>query len=215
MALYENFADGESWASTYGAQWSAQTFTVGTVATNENFDITSVKIKGYTPGDPGTVTVSIRAVDVNGLPTDSDLSSGTFDGGSVPGAYPGDWFEITMSAYEIQASTKYAIVVRISETSSANELRWIRNTTDGYAGGNYCVSINSGSSWSAGATNDLPFEVYGTASGGEPPTGTGQFINIGDVMKPISEMYVNVGDVLKPVAEAYINVGDVLKPLFT
>jgi hypothetical protein len=48
----------------YGVYWSAETFTVGA----DGHTVEYVKLKMYRAGSPGTVTVSIRAVDASDKP---------------------------------------------------------------------------------------------------------------------------------------------------
>jgi hypothetical protein len=108
-SIYEYYNTGDtSVASIYGDIWDAQTFTPSVAHT-----ITSVKLKLYRIGNgPGTITVGIRATDVDGLPTGSDLCSGTTDGNSLPApgsqtrlptgdwGYSGTWDKTTnMYAY--------------------------------------------------------------------------------------------------------------------
>ncbi|GAJ19661.1 unnamed protein product [marine sediment metagenome] len=45
--------------------------------------ITSVKLKLWKEGSPGTVTISIRATDGRGHPTGGDLCSGTINGNTI------------------------------------------------------------------------------------------------------------------------------------
>jgi len=80
--LYEYYNTGDdSSQSVYGSNWYAQTFTSSIAHT-----ITSVKLKLYRTGSPGTVTVSIRATDGSGHPILPDLCSGTTDGNTLPTA---------------------------------------------------------------------------------------------------------------------------------
>lgn len=147
-----------------GAFWGAQTFTVGTLGANENFNVSSVKIRGSTTGSPsGVITVSIRATSA-GLPTGGDLCSGTT---SFPSGT--EWKEITMSpSYKLNKSTKYALVVRATSADHSNYFGWTYNYTGGsYTGGEVCTSTDSGSSWTANSgfpsyyTGDAWFEIWG------------------------------------------------------
>ena len=82
-SIYEYYSTGDdAAASIYGNTWDTQTFTPSVAHT-----ITSVKLKLYKTGTgPGTITVGIRATDGSGLPTGSDLCSGTTDGNTLPAA---------------------------------------------------------------------------------------------------------------------------------
>ena len=136
-----------------------QSFTVGTTGTNENFSITSVKVKIYKVGSPGDVYVNLYAVDGNGYPTGSSLSSGVTDGDTLTTNTAGEEREITMSSYELQASTKYALVFETEFFDGSNMCRMILNSADAsYTGGAYLYM--DGEDW-AEAAYDVWFEVYG------------------------------------------------------
>ena len=122
--------------------WFAQTFTTVTAYT-----LSSVKLLIHRVGSPGTITVSIRAVDGNSRPTGADLTSGTINGNTLTTDSNGEWKGIALTSYVLTASTEYAIVVRASSANgSTNILRW--NTgTNSY--GESSDSSDGGSSWSA------------------------------------------------------------------
>lgn len=156
--LYEYYNTGDDGAyDEYGVYWSAQTFTPSTA-----HKITSVKLKLYRVGSPGTITVGIRATS-SGLPTGADLCSGTINGNTLTTDTAGAWYEITLGAgYDLSASTKYAIVVRALDGWSGNEPYWrYDSTSPTYAGGSFVYSENSGGSWSAVTGNDFMFEEWG------------------------------------------------------
>lgn len=156
---YDSGLDGSIGFHTVA--WNAQTFTPA-----EAHKITSVKLQLSKTGSPGEITVSIRATS-GGLPTGGDLCSGTTDGDTLTTEWPGEWREITLGdGYNLDADTKYAIVVRALEGSSSNYLNWYKDgTSPTYAGGGRCNSENSGSSWSDQSSwDDFMFEEWG-----EPP----------------------------------------------
>lgn len=176
MTLYEYYNTGDDdYYSIYDTTWRAQTFTVGTVGPNSDHDITSVKLKLFRLGSPGTLTVSIRATDADGHPTGDDLTSGTINGNTLTTDTAGAWYEISLTAYTLSAGTKYAIVARAPDGDTSNRVRWRADTTDPtYTGGNLETSTNAGISWTADTTVDLMFEEHSTTA---PPAGGG--------MKPI------------------------------
>ena len=167
--LYERYNTGhDNYDYIYGAKWRAQTFTVGNTGANENHNITSVKLLLYRVESPGTVTVGIRAVDDDGKPTGSDLTSGTTNGNTLPTGSPYEWREITLTSYTLQASTKYAIVFRVPNGDSSNSCVWRRDASSPtYTGGSKCYSLNSGSTWTTDTFNDFMFEEYGTTGGSQ------------------------------------------------
>ena len=158
--LYEYYNTGDDSSvpgGIYGARWRAQTFTPSVA-----HKITSVKLKLFRSGSPGTVTVSIRATDGSGHPTGADLCSGTTNGNTLPTASPYEWREITLgSGYNLSASTKYAIVTRAPSGTSVNYLDWRYKSSGTYTGGWYELSNDSGATWTSATAADFMFEEWG------------------------------------------------------
>lgn len=145
-----------------GVNWIYQRFTVGNVGINENHNITSVKLKIYRLGNPGTMIVGIREVDGVGKPTGGDLSNGSINA-NLLGIGPGVFVEISMSSYTLQASKEYAIVIRCPDGNIITDC--VNARTDGswpYPYGEYHGwSNNSGGTWTAGGTKTILFEEWG------------------------------------------------------
>lgn len=145
-------SDNPEWThSFYTTQWEAQTFT-----TTLAFTISAVKVWMYrfnASGSPGTITVSIRAVDGNGRPTGADLTSGTADADEWDTDSDGEWHEISLTKYSLSASTTYAIVCRLAGGSVLNCVKWRGTSTatvpaeTPYTDGKGCGSNDSGSTW--------------------------------------------------------------------
>ncbi|GAI89417.1 unnamed protein product, partial [marine sediment metagenome] len=157
--LYEYYITGDDTnAFICETYWLAQTFTPSIA-----HKITSVKLKLYRTGLPGTGTISIKATDGAGHPTGGDLCSGTIDGNTLTTNAAGAWYEITLGAgYDLNADTKYAIVVRITGGSTSNCIRWrCDETSPTYTPGCFEVSDNSGSSWTSNTGIDFMFEDWG------------------------------------------------------
>jgi hypothetical protein len=154
---YNNTGDN-SWTWLYGSYWRAQTFTPSVAHT-----ITSVKLKIFRVGAPGTINVCIRATS-SGQPSGSDLCSGTINGDSLTTDTGGAWYEITLGGgYGLSAGTTYAIVVRATSGDGSNYVGWRADSTPTYGGGILLTSSNSGSSWTSVANYDLMFEEWGNA----------------------------------------------------
>lgn len=160
--LYEYYNTGaDSYVSLYGVVWRGQTFTVGSVG----HTVTSVKIKCTREGYPQTVTVSIRATDVDGHPTVTDLTSGTIDGNTFTINPAGAWYEITLTKYTLSANTKYAIVVRALNGDQDNRVEWKDDeSSPTYTDGNLESSGDSGDTWSSDISRDFMFEVWGAVT---------------------------------------------------
>lgn len=158
-SLYEYYITNDDSASIIeDGTWIAQTFTV--IATGHT--ITSVKLKLYRVGNPGTVTVSIRNTSGN-HPTGSDLTIGTIDGNSLTTNGAGAWYEIALTEYTVGIN-KFAIVVRAPNGDGSNYVAWKFDwSSPTYDGGNEEYSGNSGDSWASDLTADFMFEVWGNA----------------------------------------------------
>lgn len=152
--LEDSYMTGDNaYRNVTNTGWSCQTFTA-----SENYDAVKVALKCYRSGSPGTITVSIKATDVDGKPTGDDLCSGTIDGNAL--STIASFVTITFtSAASLVSGAKYAICVRGS--ASLAYLRW-RYASSGasYAGGSFGYSNDSGSSWTLNANYDFMFATY-------------------------------------------------------
>jgi hypothetical protein len=149
--------------SAFLANWRAQTFTIGNVGVDQPITVSSVKLRLYRTNSPGTLTLSIQAVDGSNEPDGVDLSTGTIDGDIITTDTDGDWYEFTMSSYELQASTQYGLVLRALSGDASNTVVWKYRTLGNlYTGGKYAISTDSGASWALQTNADCMFEVYGT-----------------------------------------------------
>lgn len=158
---YNTGADGVNEILLAYGDWVGQTFTTGGA-----YNITSVKLLVYRRGLPGNVTVGIRATNATtGLPTGNDLCNTTINGNNLT-ATPGDeWREITLgTGYNLSATTKYAIVVRVPGGSPRNTIGWrYDGSSPTYSGGSEVYSLNSGSTWASTPSRDCMFETWGEA----------------------------------------------------
>jgi len=168
---YEKYITGDDdGASSYYDRWTGQSFTIGNVGTNVSQYITSVRLKLYKTGNPGAVTVSIRATELSGgpppnvpIPTGSDLTTGTTNGDTLTTDTAGEWRNITLTHYALTKGVTYAICIRAVSGDTDNRVYWRCNSTSsGYAGGHIHLSTDSGSTWSYYDTIDAIFELYGT-----------------------------------------------------
>jgi len=162
MAAKKIYYDTSVTGNSYpygGVYWGFQTFT-----TVGAFTIASVRLPFKTSKAPGTVTVSIKAVDGNSEPTGADLAVGTIDGDSFQSSF--NWETITFStAYALSASTEYAIVVRALDGDGGGggtaSFYWGTDVNGGYANGMTGHSTDSGVNWdSSYNTWDAGFETY-------------------------------------------------------
>jgi len=162
--LYETCNERGWVTSSYGDVWRAQTFTIGTVGIDVSHILTVTNVKGYRIGLPGTLTISIRAVDGSGVPTGNDLSAGTYNGNSFYQYGPETWsYGIAMTGYLLKASTKYGMIVRALDGDASNYFSWVGDIGQPYAGGQTYASTNAGVDWTPLANEefDASFAEWG------------------------------------------------------
>jgi hypothetical protein len=165
-AVFQTYyqADGDNGdVFVSGNNWEAQTFTAGVTGT-----LRYVLLKLWFSGDPGTVTVSIRAADGSGHPTGADLTGMSFNWSSMLAqnlngrgfmGSPGNLLRVDFSTPLVLTSgTKYAIVIR---TSNGN-LNLRKKDSSLYASGNREYSSNGGGSWTTDNTVGYIFEEWYT-----------------------------------------------------
>ncbi|GAI73444.1 unnamed protein product, partial [marine sediment metagenome] len=118
-------------------------------------------------GTPGTLTVEIRAVGLEGKPVGPALTSGTLDGTTITGTSreTAEWETITLDTpVWLYAGLKYAIVCHGTGTSISNCIKWNYNTANPYLKGGLISSSDAGATWTAESVSmDLTFREYGTA----------------------------------------------------
>lgn len=154
----------ESYTGTHTYSWWSQNTIWGcmTFTPQISHSLTAIRLYLMKYGSPGTVTISIRATDVNGAPTGGDLAiASTFQGNDLLTSMA--WKEIAMNAVRVTAGIMYAIVIRVLAGDGSNFIYYAgHRQTNGetmYSGGSICSSSNSGSTWtiydgSGGQTDD-------------------------------------------------------------
>jgi hypothetical protein len=156
MATLQDYLNTGTKLGDFMAAYTAQTFTAA-----YSYSITSVKLLmclANVGSTPGTITVTIKATDVNGKPTGSALATGTTNGDTLTADSGGEWREITfVAAYTLTAGVKYAV---IASPAAVNESKWIMDTDGGYANG-WRLASNDGTSWTSTTAFDMLFECWG------------------------------------------------------
>jgi len=208
---YEYYTTGGDSLLYYNSsnKWYCQTFTIGTTGTDEDQSISYIKVnvvKGG-PSHPVNVYATIKAVDGDGKPTGSALSSGSTT--TSDWSYTLTYETINMSAYTLVESTQYALIINIESSNMAAVQMQKDGSSPSYTGGS-AGSSTDGSSWTMDTSSDVLFEIWGNI----PSTGTNMKINIGDTFKDVDSMQINIGDVWKDVISVQQNIGDVWKTVF-
>ncbi|GAH44261.1 unnamed protein product, partial [marine sediment metagenome] len=161
LKLFERYiTEGGTLDAVFDERWFAQTFTIGNTGENITHYITSVKLLMRRVGTPGWFNVYIRATDESGHPTGENLSSGTYDGDTLPTIT--EFIEITLTPYMLIAGTKYAIIVENSDHDGVGAIvEWRRADVHGYTGGVWCYSTDYGASWGVNTGRDFTFYEFG------------------------------------------------------
>lgn len=138
-----------------GVSWNAQTFT-----TNSAFTASACAVKGLRLNTITTLTAELWAT-VGGLPSGGAIASGTLDVSAFDddATYVGWAFITFVTPVALDNSTVYAVILHIEE-GGGNQWHWRTDTTAGFAGGQRAFSGNSGSTWTADATDDFLFAVF-------------------------------------------------------
>lgn len=156
MAVYEQYITGDDAdASVYGDTWVAQTFKPTTSHT-----CVGVNLYLGIGANPGQFTCSLRAT-TSGLPSGSDLISGTIPAVDINSIVSDQWVEVPFGAgYALTAGTTYAIVCRaLDGAGSSNDIDWRSDSSSPtYGGGSRIDSTNAGVGWTADTASDLMFQ---------------------------------------------------------
>ena len=158
IELWESYtANDDTDSEVYTVNWFTQTFTTTTSHTIEY-----VRLKLYQEGSPGILEVQIQGVDGAGKPDGDELTSGIINGTVLAAASPGNWYRIDVDSYTLDSAEQYAIVVRGTGTSNANNIHWRKDGSAGaYTGGQAGASTDNGGTWTMDADDDYMFEVWG------------------------------------------------------
>jgi hypothetical protein len=160
---YEYYNTGDN---TCQESWQANSYDAQTFTTSSSHPVNTIKLKLgriWSSTDPGVITVSIKNTDSNGYPTGDSLCSGSFLGKNLALIYSAtqtQWYTITLSnECQLNANTKYAIVVTAPQADVNNRLCWGVDSPDDGTNSNY----NGGESVTDGIVGkywDKMFELW-------------------------------------------------------
>lgn len=122
---------------------------------------TSVKLKLFRSGSPGTITCYLFGT-AAGLPVAPILRYKTYNGDSITTNANGEWVEFVWETpYQVTAGVKYAIV--LDSLNKGGSIWWAEDVTSPtYTGGNKIFSVDGSATFTAYAGTDMYFETYGT-----------------------------------------------------
>lgn len=158
--VWESYTTGDDGvAQVYGVNWYGQTVTISP----ESHSVVDVRFLAYRVGSPSTVTVSIREVGDDGMPSGEDLTSGTLDGDAITTDTGGSWYGVTLTETSLEYDVEYAIVIRAEAGDGTNYLGVRSDSTGAYADGQAITSTSGGITWSADTGVDIMFQVTGNS----------------------------------------------------
>ena len=139
-----------------------QTFTVGTIGTDEGFSVTKVMINIKKTGSPtGNIKVQIRGTS-SGTPTGEVLAEEELDISTITTSY--DWYTISFTAPAVlAAATTYHLSFTGSDGTfdGSNYYSYQSNAANPYAGGDIYGSQDAGLTWTASSGTDMGFIIRG------------------------------------------------------
>lgn len=173
--LYERYnTDDNSSVYCYDIYWKGQSFTIGNTGANVSHKLTSIILRAFRVGNPGTWTLIIRDVDGGGKPTGPNLSTGTINANDFGTVSPGDWEEVAMSSFMLQFGKQYALCTNAEGADITNAVRWCYDSAGAlYGGGVRLTSNDDDVTWNLDANGDMMFEEYGIP---------GYFVTLADTM---------------------------------
>jgi len=118
--------------------------------------LTSISLKLYRRGSPGTLTLAVKALDVYGKPTGADLKTATYNGDTLTTATAGEWVTFSFTNLARSADTQYCWILRApTGDGGANAVCvHFNNTIASYQGASLATS-NAESTWAV-----VPGTVY-------------------------------------------------------
>jgi len=162
---YDNEADFDGFFYTQYDWWIGQSFTP-----LQTHDLSKVELFIRRLGSLGTVIVSIRNTDAEGLPVPPDLATYEFAGNTLPTSYI--WKEIPLAYSQLTEGTKYAICLQHFGGSTTKRVEWAKDgSSPTYTRGAALVSLNNGASWMERINDDHGFREFGEYETGEKVTG--------------------------------------------
>lgn len=138
--------------AVYGVNRYAQTVTIPTGQTNIKNYIANLTKNG-TPA--GTYSCAVYATS-GGVPTGAALGTATL---GVASMASGDNTFVFSSPVAVTAGTVYAIAIFNAGATVTDNYAWNYSVANPYSGGQWCSSVDSGSTWAGNASNDFRFKI--------------------------------------------------------
>jgi len=131
--------------------WVSQSFTTTGTVIDLSGEINILRI-----GNPGNLTLAIKADDGTGKPTGADIATGTIAQSSV--GTTKSYVSFTILGANLSANTKYHLIAKALSGDGSNAYFGYRSNSDTYSGGSVATTADSGSTWTVGTTKDFCFQ---------------------------------------------------------
>ena len=155
--------DGANWFVADNNEQIGQSFKVGVVGANESFDIAGVSLKLFRAVNPGIVYVNLTGTTSTGVPNTTVYASGTFNCSTAGTSNAGAFFNITLSAFQLQPGGNYSIILAAPSGNDTARCDWKEAASNPYSGGGSVLGVYPGSTWTPQGT-DMVFEVWGNST---------------------------------------------------
>ena len=142
-----------------GSLFAAQTFTIGTLSEDKNYNISKIQLEIRLINNPtDDFSVCLHSTDATGDPSNDALSCNNSIVNNINITANYKRFNISIPPFEMNATTQYAFVCN---TSAPDLEAWeFHGNGNGYTGGLQAQSADGGSSWSQIASRDIFFEIW-------------------------------------------------------
>ena len=87
--------------------------------------LTSITLRLWREGSPGTITLAIKALDVDGHPTGADLKTATYNGNTLTTNTAGEWVTFSFTNLARSAGTQYCWILRAPGATGGGNVLWI------------------------------------------------------------------------------------------
>jgi len=140
-----------------------QTFTIGSVGTNESFNLIGASFKFWKAGAPADLNISLFEM-TNGT-TSGEISkviatNTSIDISGFSAVSPGTFQNISLPSVALYNNVTYYLAGQ----TTAGDLNMRVSSSNTYDGGHRYYTSNGGVDWSFSATSDYMFEIWGTTA---------------------------------------------------
>lgn len=164
LEYYESGDDTLNYPRISDNRWVGQTFRIGTLSEDTNFNITNIAVyMQQKEGNNVNYIWRILEVNASGHPNKTTEYCNATVSTATYATAGNNWYNHTLTDCPIfNASTSYALVVSTPTGDDGDRAGWRRDGAGStYDGGNYTTSTDSGTTWVIPAANEFLFRIWG------------------------------------------------------